>query len=379
MLRHPLFLSWVWVLTGCSTTMCSDIEPHTLPEAGEQVSWLSVPEGFEVRVYASGLENARSLVLGDGGTLFVSTRKLDRVYAVRDEDGDGHGERVQVVLSGLHVPNGLEFRDGALYVAEQSRILRYDDIESRLDDPPEPVVLNDTFPTDASHGWKVLRFSPDGEWLYVPVGAPCNVCKREDERYASILRMRPDGSELEVFAHGVRNSVGMDFEPSTGVLWFTDNGRDHLGDNRPPDELNRAPEAGLHFGFPHCHGGDIEDPEHAKPCADFTPPVQKLGPHVAALGMRFYTGAMFPEAYHEQIFIAEHGSWNRSSKIGYQVSLIRRAGDRALSYEPFVTGWLEEETVSGRPVDVLVMPDGALLVSDDHAGVVYRVSYNDDP
>jgi glucose/arabinose dehydrogenase len=316
------------------------------------------------------------MALSPGGTLFVGTRKAGNVYAVRDADKDNRADTVLTVASGMNMPNGVAVRNGALYVAEVNRVLRYDDIEDRLDDPPTPVVVNDGFPDDTHHGWKFIRFGPDG-MLYVPVGAPCNVCEREDERYASIMRMNPDGTGLEVFARGVRNTVGFDWHPRTKTLWFTDNGRDWLGNDLPPDELNRAPRTGLHFGFPYCHGGDISDPKYGdeRTCEEFVSPVQKLGPHVAALGMRFYTGAMFPSEYRNQIFIAEHGSWNRTVPIGYRLSLVRLEDDRAVSYEIFAEGWLRGRTAWGRPVDVLVMPDGALLVSDDRAGAIYRISF----
>jgi len=230
-----------------------------------------------------------------------------------DHDGDGAADVVHTIATGLTQPNGVAFRDGSLYVAEVSRILRYDGIEARLDDPPDPVVLLDGLPTETHHGWKFLRFGPDG-WLYFQVGAPCNICLSADERYASILRVRPDGSDLEVFARGVRNTVGFDWHPDTGVLWFTDNGRDNLGDDVPPDELNRAPEAGLHFGYPYCHGGSIPDPEYGaeRGCEEFVGPALRMGAHVASLGMRFYTGDMFPAEYRHRIFIAQHGSWNRT-------------------------------------------------------------------
>ena len=282
-----------------------------------------------------------------------------------------------LIDSGLRMPTGIAFRDGALYVAAISRILRYDDIERRLDDPPAPVVVTDALPRDSHHGWKYLGFGPDGR-LFVPVGAPCNACDPPPP-YASILAMNADGSGAEPYALGVRNSVGFAFHPETGELWFTDNGRDSLGDNVPPGELNHAPRAGLNFGFPHCHGGSVVDPRfNQQGCEGFTPPAQPLGPHVAPLGMAFYTASQFPPDYRGQVFIAEHGSWDRSAKIGYRVSLVRidKAG-RALSYEPFAEGWLQGQTNWGRPADVLVMPDGALLVADDHAGVIYRISYGE--
>ena len=238
-------------------------------------------------------------------------------------------------------------------------------------------MVTDRYPTDRHHGWKFIAFGPDG-WLYVPVGAPCNVCLPPGPLHETITRMKPDGSAIEVFARGVRNSVGFDWRPGSHDLWFTDNGRDWLGDDRPPDELNHAPKAGMHFGFPYCHGRALPDPEFGrdKACTDFTPPAAELGPHVAALGMRFYTGTMFPPEYRGRIFIAEHGSWNRTTPIGYRVTTARLDGDRVVGYEPFATGWLGDNgQIAGRPVDVLVMPDGALLVSDDHAGAIYRIAY----
>jgi glucose/arabinose dehydrogenase len=318
------------------------------------------------------------MALGANGTLFVGSRTAGNVYAILDTDRDHEADRVVTIATGLSMPNGVAFRDGALYVAEINRVWRFDGIEASLDRPPKPVLLYDKYPTEEHHGWKFIAFGPDG-WLYVPVGAPCNICdeSRRDPRYASITRMRPDGTGLEVFAHGVRNSVGFTWHPETKAMWFTDNGRDMLGDDVPPDELNVAAKVGLHFGYPYCHAGDIADPELGKgrSCAEFVPPVRKLGPHVAALGLRFYTGTMFPATYRHQIFIAEHGSWNRTTPIGYRVMLVRLDGERVVGYEPFAEGWLKGNEAWGRPVDVLVMPDGALLVSDDKADVIYRISY----
>jgi glucose/arabinose dehydrogenase len=253
--------------------------------------------------------------------------------------------------------------------------MRYDNIESQLKNRPKPVVVNDKFPTDRHHGWKFIAFGPDG-MLYVPVGAPCNIC-RPDARHGVINRMKPDGSGLEVFATGVRNSVGFDWHPETKELWFTDNGRDEMGDNTPPDELNYAPEKGMNFGFPDCHAGTIRDPEFGQqPCSKFTPPALNLTPHGAAIGMRFYTGSMFPPEYRNQIFIAEHGSWNRSTPIGYRVMVARLEGNKAVKYEPFAEGWLQGSRAWGRPADVLVMPDGSLLVSDDQADTIYRITFH---
>ncbi len=339
------------------------------------LSGLDLPPGFTIAPYADSVPQARSLALGERGTLFVGSRDAGVVYAVRDTDGDGRGDEVFPVLRDLDVPNGVAFRGGALYVAETARILRYDSIEGRLRDPPEPVVVTDRLPREGHHGWRYIGFGPDG-WLYVGSGAPCNVCAPPGELFATILRLKPNGDSLQVFARGVRNTVGFDWQPETGELWFTDNGRDWLGQDVPPDELNRAPRAGLHFGFPFCHAGTIVDPEFGagRSCADYVPPERLLGAHVAALGMRFYAGAMFPAEYRGQLFIAEHGSWNRVIPVGYRIMVVRFEGGHPVSYEPFVRGWLRGGTAWGRPVDLLVMPDGALLVSDDRAGAVYRIS-----
>src|SRR6185295_1291500 len=254
-------------------------------------------------------------------------------------------------------------------------VLRFDGIDARIANPPKPVVVSEAFPRDTHHGWKFIAFGPDGS-LYVPVGAPCNICELTG-LYGTITRLPKGGGAPEIIARGIRNTVGFDWHPKTHELWFTENGRDLLGDDVPPDELNRLAKTGQNFGFPSCHGGDLADPEYGAKgrCADFTPPVQKLGPHVAAIGMRFYDGTQFPAEYRNAIFIAEHGSWNRSHKIGYRVSVVRLDGDRAISYEPFAEGWLQGESAWGRPADVLVAPDGSLLVADDEAGAIYRIVY----
>jgi glucose/arabinose dehydrogenase len=319
--------------------------------------------------------NARDLALSPKGTVFVGSTR-GNVYALVDTDKDNRADQTYLIASDLNEPSAVAFRDGALYVAEIHRILRFDNIDDHLAQPPQPVVVNDSLPRDHGHGRKFIRFGPDG-MLYVPVGAPCNVCEMDDPRYGSLLRMRPDGSGLEVFASGIRNTEGFDWHPETKELWFTDNGRDMLGDDAPPDELNRAPQAGLHFGFPYCHGGDIPDPifSQKRSCTEFTPPALRLGPHVASLGMRFYTGAQFPAEYHNQIFIAEHGSWNRTSPLGYRITLARVVEGQPVTYEIFAEGWLQNGRPWGRPVDVQVMADGALLVSDDSTGAIYRISY----
>ncbi len=346
------------------------------PLGGLQLEKIELPPGFSIELYAEGVENARSMVLSPNGVLFVGTRREGKLYAVADSNSDNRADKVWVLADGLNMPNGVAFRNGSLYVAEVNRILRYDNIETRLQSPPEPVVVSAQFPSETHHGWKYIAFGPDGR-LYVPVGAPCNVCEKSDKRFSTIMRMRPDGRDLEIFAQGVRNTVGFDWRPETGDLWFTNNGRDWMGDDLPPDTLHRAGSGGLHFGFPYCHGGDIPDPKFGakRSCDEFTPPVLKLGAHVAALGMKFYHGEMFPPHFKGSIFIAEHGSWNRTTPIGYRITRVLLKDDRPLRYEVFAQGWLQNDRAWGRPVDVLVMPDGALLVSDDRAGVIYRISY----
>ena len=347
----------------------------TVNTAGLPLNKIKLPDGFKISVFAE-VENARSLAMSPDGTIFIGNRGEDKVYAVRDTDGDWVADEKFVLAEGLTMPNGVAFKDGDLYVAEVSKIHRFEDIENNLEDPKSEVIY-DEYPTDGHHGWKYIAFGPDGK-LYVPVGAPCNICLSEKDIYATITRINDDGTGMEIYAEGIRNTVGFDWHPDTKELWFTDNGRDMMGDNIPPDELNKAPEKGMHFGYPFCHKGDIKDPEFGdqRDCSEFVPAEQALGPHVAALGMKFYTGDMFPEKYHKQIFIAEHGSWNRSEKIGYRVMLVTLDDDhKSTGYEVFAEGWLEGESAWGRPVALLNMPDGSLLLSDDHAGVVYRVWY----
>lgn len=338
---------------------------------------LKLPPGFEVSVFAE-VPNARSLARGSKGTIFVGNRGEDQVYAIQDRNQDGIADARYMIARGLQMPNGVAFHKGDLYVAEVSRILCYRDIENHLQNPPEPEVIYDKYPTATHHGWKFIAFGPDGK-LYVPVGAPCNICNRKEAIYASITRMNPDGSGREIFVKGVRNTVGFTWHPETGDMWFTDNGRDRMGDDIPPCEVNHVTEKGQHFGYPFCHGGTIADPEFGlvRPCSDFREPALNLGAHVAPLGIRFYTGNQFPQTYQGQLFFAEHGSWDRSKKVGYQVSQARLDGDKVVDYQPFMSGWLNDDTqeVWGRPVDVLVLPDGSMLVSDDFADVVYRVVY----
>lgn len=331
---------------------------------------IRLPPGFRIELYAE-VPDARSLAIGDEGTVFVGNRTGDSVYALvpdRDE------VRVIRLLRGLKRPNGVAFHDGYLYVAETHRVTRYADIESSLDAVPDAEILPVSLPSKSSHGWRYIAFGPDNK-LYVSIGVPCNVC--EEAGFGIIDRMNPDGSERETFATGVRNSVGFAWHPETGALWFTDNGRDWLGDDLPPDELNMAPVKGMHFGFPHCHAGEILDEEYGRDrdCDDYVRPIWKFGAHVAPLGIEFYTGDMFPEAYRGQLFVAEHGSWNRSKKTGYRVSLVRLENGVPVSWEVFADGWLQGEKAYGYPVDFLILPDGSMLLSDDEVGRIYRLSY----
>jgi glucose/arabinose dehydrogenase len=368
--------------------LVSAARPQTrAPAASVPLEKLRLPPGFKVSIYAEGLPSARGMALGAKGTVFVGSMSARQVYAVIDRNGDYRADEAKVIATGLTEPTGVAFRNGALYIAAATKIVRLDNIEANLNAPPAPVTVADGLPS-RYHSWKFLAFGPDG-LMYVTVGSPCNVCESPEEpRFSTIVRMRPDGTNAEIFAHGVRNSVGFDWSPVTHDMWFTDNGRDDMGDDIPSDELNVAPSAGLHFGFPYCHQGDISDPEFGakRPCSDFVPPALKLGAHVAALGMRFYTRTMFPAAYRNAIIIAQHGSWNRSVPIGYRVMVAKVDGRKVLSYEPLVDGFLHgirgtatPRTATGdayaRPADVLVLPDGSVLISDDQGGRIFRVTY----
>jgi glucose/arabinose dehydrogenase len=358
----------VAVLAVCALSQSAC--PQDLP-----LQRIRLPPGFRIEVYAP-VPGPRSLALGDNGVVFVGTQREGSVFALVPRAGAS--PEVLTIAKGLNAPNGVAFRAGSLYVAEINRILRYDAIEANLRNPPHPVVLTDRFPRDGHHGWKYIAFGPDG-WLYVPVGAPCNVCEPDPDRYALISRIQPDGSGYEVFARGVRNTVGFDWDPNTRELWFNDHGRDMMGDDLPSCELNHAPNAGMNFGFPYCHQGDTPDPEFGAKhrCSEFTPPALKQGAHVAPDGLKFYTGTTFPAEYRGRIFIAQHGSWNRSKKSGYRIIMVTLKDNAVQTWEVFAEGWMEDERVWGRPVDLLVLGDGSLLISDDYANVVYRISYHD--
>ncbi|QPK63706.1 PQQ-dependent sugar dehydrogenase [Methylomonas sp. LL1] len=346
------------------------------PEHEAVLKQLHLPYGFKISIFADNLPNARQMALGERGVLFVGTRE-GNVYAVQDQDNDGFAEQHYTLARDLYLPNGVAYKSGALYVAEVNRIIRFDEIEAHLDNPPAPVVVFDKLPSDKHHGWKYLRFGPDGK-LYSAVGAPCNICNPEQQIYASLFRINPDGSGFQILAQGVRNSVGFDWEPHTHHLFFNENGRDYLGEDVPPDELNQWTGDNEHYGFPYCHAGTIPDPDHAgdKKCGQFKGPVWRYKAHIAPLGMRFYTGSQFPEHYYKQLFVAQHGSWNRSAPQGYQVALIKFSAGHPFSEQPFVSGWLTPAgEVLGRPVDILQLPNGSLLISDDKLGVIYKVEY----
>ncbi len=382
------------LILGCNEVTSTDeevgevvtVDSVLVNADGLQLDKIQLPEGFKIDVFAR-VNNARSMALSPNGTLFVGNRGEDKVYALQDTNGDMKADRRYVLATGMTMPNGVAFKDGDLYVAEVSKLWRFEDIESNFENPKKTLIYDD-YPTDRHHGWKYIAFGPDGK-LYIPVGAPCNICESKDERYASITRMNPDGTNREVYAHGVRNTVGFTWHPETGQMWFTDNGRDWIDqsqdvtDNLPPCELNIVTSAGQHFGYPYCHAGDILDPEFGeesedgKNCESYVAPAQKLGPHVAPLGLKFGVTTNFPTSYKNKLFIAEHGSWNRSKKIGYRISLVTESNGEGTSYETFASGWLDDTTqaVWGRPVDVVFAADGSMLVSDDMSGTIYRIWY----
>jgi glucose/arabinose dehydrogenase len=391
--RSPLFstlllCSAVLFLAGCnggSTTSNSSAAGNKISikdaKADVKLDQLKLPAGFSIDVWAADVTNARSMAVSETGIVFVGNRQEKNVYALVDEDGDGKADVKYILAEDLRMPNGVAYKDGDLYVAEVSRILRFKDIKNTLDNPSFEVVY-EGYPDEAHHGWKFIAFGPDG-LLYVPVGAPCNICLSEDPIFASITRLdvSKPGASPEIYANGVRNSVGMTWHPTTKELWFTDNGRDMLGDDMPDCELNKASSKGQHFGYPFWHAGTIKDPElgsEGKEATFYTAPEAKLGAHTAPLGLRFYEGNQFPAAYKHQLFIAKHGSWNRSAKSGYEIVVAKMdAQGKVSGQEVFVTGWLDatSQEAWGRPVDVQELQDGSLLISDDVANCIYRVTY----
>ena len=354
------------------------VAPPPIATPADQIplAQFKAPDGFKLEVYGSGMVNARSLARGDKGTVFVSTRLLDKIYAITDKGGK---HEVKPLYSGLLRPNGLAFKNGTLYIAELNKISKVEKIEDNLDNPPKPVVIYDDLPSDEPHGWKYLTFGLDDK-LYFQVGAPCNICEPSD-RHAQIRRINTDGSGVEVIARGIRQILGMDFHPVSKQLYFSENQRDWLSEELPNDKLNRLTQPGKEdFGFPRCHQGNIPDPEFGwgRGCDGVTQPLALLGPHSAPLGIRFYTGNVFPNEYHNALFIARHGSWNKTKKIGGDIVVATLNADGTIeSWKPFITGFLQpDNNYIGRPVDIMQMPDGALLISDDWNGVVYRLSYS---
>jgi glucose/arabinose dehydrogenase len=367
-----------WQQGRPDTMMNSPLSPHAQPPAPKPaaeipVGKIKVPPGFKVELWASGINNARAMTWGDRGTLFVSSRLAGQVYAIVDK---GATREVKVIAKGLKLPNGVAFKDGTLYIAEISKISKLEGIEGKLDNPGDLKLVYDILPRDEPHGWKYLSFGPDGK-LYFNIGAPCNICM-PPETHASIVRMNPDGTGFEYYARGVRNSVGHDFHPVTNELYFTNHGRDWLGEDVPSDTLHHAPRAGLNFGYPHCHQGDIADPEFARgrSCSEFSGPLLKLGPHVASNGIKFYRGSMFPAEYKNRAFIAERGSWNKTEKSGFRVVMVTLQPGQPPKQEVFAEGWAQADSFWGRPVYVQEMKDGSLLVADDYAGAIFRISYS---
>lgn len=341
------------------------------------IKQLRIPQGFVLSIFADSVPNARSMALAEDGTVFVGSGAEGKVYAVKDSDGDGKADLRYIIARQLYLPNGVAYRNGALYVAEVNRIIRYDHITEHLANPPKPVTVYDQFPSEQHHGWKYLRFGPDQK-LYTSVGAPCNVCQPDKTIYGSLVRINTDGTGLETLATGIRSSVGFDWQPDTQRLFFTDNGRDHLGDDQPADELNRLSQIGEHFGFPYCHAGEIPDPEFAQGhhCREFTAPAWKFNAHMAPLGVHFYRGNQFPVEFRQQLLVAEHGSWNRSEPQGYRVVLIKFDQNKPVSEQVIIQGWLTPAgDALGRPVDLIELPNGSMLISDDKLGVIYKLDY----
>ena len=343
-------------------------EQPKMSESDSSLNFLRLPPGYSINYYGSDIPGARSLARGDNGIIYVGTREAGVVYAIEDMDGDGVSDTRYVVKSGLNNPNGVVYFGGDLYVAEINRIIKFSDIGNTYKNKPNYSVVYDNLPKDTHHGWRYMALGPDKK-LYFGIGAPCNNCENNDP-YGSIARLNLDGTGFEVVARGVRNTVGFDWNPEDQSMWFTDNGRDEMGDDLPADELNQLKDLGENFGYPYCHAGDILDPKFGtdKSCSDYSSPMIKLSPHAAALGMKFIDG---------QILIAEHGSWNRKIPIGYRIMSVKVDRGVASDYQVFLDGWLGADgKTKGRPVDILVMPDQSILISDDFKGAIYRLSKN---
>jgi glucose/arabinose dehydrogenase len=348
--------------------------PTPMADLEKNLQSVKLPKGFKISVYAAGVNSARQMAWGDKGTLFVGSFGAGTVYAITDKGGT---KEVKPILTGLKMPTGLAFRDGALYVVDIDKILKYDNAEANLDKMPVAKAVYDDMPSYAAHGWKYLVFDKAG-WLYVPFGPPCNECLPPTS-LAQVRRVNPATGQAELIAIGVRNSVGGDIDPRSGDYWFTENARDWISDDLPSDKLNHVTKIGAHYGYPYCHQGDMPDPKFAMghKCSEFTPPALNLGAHVAPLGMKFYTGKQFPAEYANNIFIAEHGSWNRHKYQGARIMrVITDPSGKKIKQEVFASGWINgDRSYTGRPADLLLAPDGSMLVADDWAGAIYRISY----
>ncbi len=349
--------------------------PATLNELQDNLKKIKLPAGFKIEVYASGIPEARQMAWGDDGTLYVGSYNATNVYAVTDKDGK---HTVKTILKGLNMPTGIAYQNGALYVVAIDKLMRYDHPEANLDKMPEPTVVYDDMPSYVAHGWKYIAVGKEGE-MYLPFGPPFNV-GIPPTSVSQVRRVDPKTGLAEIVALGVRNSVGGDVDPRTGDYWFTENARDWMSDDLPSDKLNHITKIGEHFGYPYCHQGDTPDPKFARghKCSEFTPPVVNLGAHVAPLGMKFYTGSMFPADYKNNILIAEHGSWNRHKYQGGRIMRVTVDPDgKNAKQEVFAEGWITgNQEYSGRPDDIIVAKDGSILVADDWAGAVYRISYS---
>lgn len=343
-----------------------------------------LPNGFKIEVFADKVDGARQMALSTTGVIYVGSRKAGKVHAVVDSDGDYKADEVVLIADNLFMPSGLAYKNGDLYVAEVDKVIRFKDIDKNFRKKPKAEVIYDNLPSKSHHGWKYLKFGPDDK-MYIPIGVPCNVCLSDDRRFGTIISVDLATGKEEYVAEGVRNSVGFDWDPVTKKFWFTDNGRDWLGDDSPPCELNKVSINGEFFGFPYVHGNSVKDPKfyskfkENRKSLDFVKPEWEYQAHVAPLGMMFYQGDQYPKEYKNSIFVAQHGSWNRSKKVGYKIVNMQLDENRnVIAENDFVTGWLDGEKVSGRPMDIIMLTDGSILISDDGFSVIYRVSYVGD-
>ena len=351
----------------------------TLSACGSTKHDINLPPGFSLSLYADELPGARQMALGEQGTVFVGSNQGGKTYALINKNNALEAEKTVIIKNDLELPTGVAVQQGTLYVAGLDKIIRYKEIEKQLvsNSKPQSMLLTSTLPGKSHHGRRVLEFSPDGK-LFATVGMPCNICELQDPYMGSILQINLTSGKASVYASGVRNSVGLAWQPDTHKLWFTDNGRDWLGNDLPPDELNTADKPGMHFGFPYFYGNNQAEQDYQAKQTPFnaTPPTLELQAHSAPLGLSFYTGDMFPQEYKNSLFIAQHGSWNRAGKVGYQILNVKLKGDKVISSSIFAKGWLTGQSVSGQPVDILQLHDGSILISDDKAGAIYRISYH---